>query len=460
MQAKLITIKGNVKDITGEKAPVAFFRIELMEEYLTGRRVLLTEAAVDAHGNFESTFSLDETALVFLDFGKVERSLYCVPGKAYFVKVRAPFTALSFNHGFMAKDVLAATITNTYPTELNYMIDSLEKQCSDFLFDPTINRKQRLVVFDFTDSLKVQFTAVKDDFFQTYLNSKISELKMFFYRTRRNVFFENYLVPLKNITSNPMQSRLVYNFFKGNFKNIHLSFKERIVVTAILKKDIEGLKNLLYPENIPINEEIKELIVLIGLYEIRFMEAFNRVHLINFLTEFIAQSKFKKHQLIARNIMYQINHLKPGNPAPKLHVNSLQSYFDLAEDRSEYVYLCFFKSWDESMLNEFKVMNFLQRRFERDLKIICVSTDIDTNNLKQFKQQLHQQKIAVEVYHYGYDVDILIDYRLEDFRIDRSNVEALQKYFLIHPNGEMVLSPAQKPSKGFEYAFKAYLSKL
>ena len=130
-----------MKDYSGKIPDIKFFSVELVEDFITQRKILITEGEIDAYGNFNVSFSLDETLLVFLDFGKVERSFLCVPGKSYFIEVRAPFRDLSFNHGLLAKDVTRAEIKNKSITEQNNAVDSLENFCSDFLAEKTKERK-------------------------------------------------------------------------------------------------------------------------------------------------------------------------------------------------------------------------------------------------------------------------------------------------------------------------------
>lgn len=459
LSATIISVKGNVKDYSGKIPPINFFSVELVEDYVTQRKVLITEGEIDKYGNFNVSFSLEETQLVFLDFGKVERSFFCVPGKSYFIEVRGPFKDLSYNHGLLAKDVNNAEIKNKSITELNNAIDSLENVCSQYLAENLKERKIYNEMKKFTDGLSNNFKYINDHYFLDYLEGKKAELMMYFHRTQRDKFIQLYLENKSNIVTNLKSYQVVQSFYKGNFKNLQLTFNEREIVSLIIQKDVPNLLDKMHHNQRGEFTELKELILLIGINEIALMIEFKKRDLNAFLDAFILQSKYKKHKIIAKNIKLKINHLQNGSVAPRLMVQNKNKNFDIQDERNHFVYLCFFKSWDETFLQELKVMNYLQRRFEEDLKIICVSTDIDTNDLNDFKKQITTNKINVDIYHYGFDADILLNYRVSDYRLDRYDDSETQKYLLINPNGIIQANPTRKPSKGFEHEFKQIINK-
>lgn len=459
LSAGLITVKGNLKDYSGKIPDINFFSVELVEDFLTQKKVLITEGEIDKYGNFNVSFNLDETLLVFLDFGKVERSFFCVPGKSYFIEVRAPFRDLSFNHGLLAKDVTRAEIKNKSIVELNNAIDSLENSCSDFLAQNNKERKLYPEVKKFTDNLSTKFKYIEDNYFVNYLEGKKAEMMMYFHRTQRDKFIQLYLENKSNFVSNLKLYQIVHSFYKGNFKNLELTFNERDIVSKLVNKDVKGLINKMHHNERGEFTELKELILLIGINEICLMVEFKKNDLNAFLDAFIQQSIFKKHKIIAKNIKLKINHLQNGSMVPRLMVQNKNGNFDIQDERKNFVYLCFFKSWDETFLQELKVMNYLKRRFEEDLQIICISTDIDTNELNDFKKQIIANKINVDIYHYGFDADILLNYRVSDYRLDRYDDSETQKYLLVNPKRIIHANPARKPSKGFEHDFKQIISK-
>ena len=51
-----------------------------------------------------------------------------------------------------------------------------------------------------------------------------------------------------------------------------------------------------------------------------------------------------------------------------------------------------------------------------------------------------------------------MDYNIEDYRIDRYDIETTAKYYLIDPEGDLVFSPAKSPTKGFHRDFERIIA--
>lgn len=454
----IINIKGNVKDYDGSIPKLEFLNIDLVQEFITDNKILITEGRIDKHGNFSVQFNLDKTSLVIIDLGKIERSLFCVPGKSYYINIKGPFNALKNNHGFLSKDVQKAEITNGSPTELNYAIDSLENLCSEFLFNNWEGRKNYTITKNFTDSLKIKFNYLTDSYFSKYLKYKEAELMFYFHTHFKKKFAKEYFNSSNGLDENLKSFQVFQSFFQGIFKNQLLIYKEFEVINLIVKGDDRALVKMVYENKDNYNEQLNELIFLLGINEVKLNEELRNKDLNRLIDNFITNTKFSNHKIIAKNIKNRLNHLKSGSEAPKLFVFNKTRNFDIQDDHKKYIYLCFFKSWDDNIVNEMKIMNYLQKRFEDDLRVICISTDIDTTLFSKLKTKFAANELEIELYHYGYDADILMNYNISDFRIDRYDEQVTQIYYLLNPSGNFIIAPAKLPSKGFEYDFKKVIA--
>jgi hypothetical protein len=453
-----IRVKGNVKDFSGVVPNKHFLSIDLVEEYFTDERILITEAAIDEHGNFDATFDLKRVGLVILDFGKVERSMHCVPGKSYFINVRAPFLSLTKNHGYFAKDVRIAEISNQDKTELNYLINKLDQRCSDFLYDNWAGRKSFATTKVFLDSLDTEYGSIESKYFQDHFFYKKGEIMMYFERNKRDEFAYKYFESRPESIETLQGYQLFDSFYKGHFNNDVILQNERAVAKAMFNRDIDALLSLCYHPRGTNARKIQEALLLKGIRDIGHLNLFRKDVLTQVLEKIEQTSQFSYNKIVARNIRVSLNHLEEGYPAPRLVVHNHNGVFDIQDDRMQYVYLCFFKSWDETIVPELKVMNYLQKRFEDQLKVVCISTDVDTSYFQALRANFKSKELEFELYHYDFDIDILLNYRIKDFRLDRYDEQTTQKYFLISPSGKLIFSPAVRPSKGFEYDFRKLIA--
>lgn len=441
-----IVVKGNILGIRGGQYANKPVQVSIIEDFITNTKKVIKKGTTDQHGNFNLKLNLPNIEFAFIEFEKVERTLYLTPGKTYFVKVQAPLKDLSQSHGFFAKDSRSAIIVNKRKQEINYLIDSLEQLTSDFLFNFPGRRRNYPAVKLFTDSLEANFKPVKNSFFQKYLTYKVGEMHMFGLRAFRKDFAKKYFDSQSGVCDH-IQSMHVFNtFFKGHMKNGIQTQDNSPFHNYILKGDLDRMLTEVYKTE-TYNKELNELILLKGLFEISNSYFYRKSRLNKTLDKIISNTAYPRHAIIAKNIKGKLNHLENGYAAPNIQLTYSGTQFNLSDYRGKYVYLCFFKGWDTQFEKEIKIINYLKQRYEKDLEVVCISTDIDTSTYHTFlKGQLDQKNI----FHYNYKAKILMDYRLKDFRVQNSSI-APGKYFLISPQGTIVYGDAKAPSQGFEY---------
>lgn len=441
-----VVIKGNISGDRGGTYVNSPVQITIIEDFITNTKKVIAKGTTDDHGNYEIKFKLAKTTFAFLEFGKVERTLYIDPAKAYFVSVKAPLLELEKSHGFFAKDVRKAKIINRYPTEINTLVDSLEYLSSTFLYEHPAERKSYKYVKAFTDSLQTKFKTVQSTFFKTYLHFKTAELKMFVMRTYRKDFAKQYLDHSAGLADN-IQSMHVFNaFFNGHMENGIQTQDNSPFHNYMLRGDLDNMLSEVYKTS-NYNRELNELILLKGLFEISNSNFYRKNRLNITLDKVIATTAHPIHKIIAFNIKRKLNHLESGYPAPNIQIRYANTNFNLGDYKGKYVYLCFFKAWDIEFENEIKIINYLKERYEGDLEVVCIATDIDISTYNAF---LKKQIDTKNFFHYNYNVEMLSEYRLKDFRVEKTTMDP-NKYFLIGPQGNIIYNDAKSPSKGFEY---------
>ena len=105
--------------------------------------------------------------------------------------------------------------------------------------------------------------------------------------------------------------------------------------------------------------------------------------------------------------------------------------------KGKYVYLGFCKPNSVNCMKEFEYLRYLERRFSNHLSIITVFDNISSDDLKSI----------VEQYNYPWHVTRSLE---KGSVYNDYNVRATPLFFLIAPDGNLLLSPAPVPSEGFE----------
>lgn len=438
-----ITIKGFIHSFSKKPYGNQNFKVQLVDDFITFHKETIATGKSGEHGDFDVKFTLNKTAFVFVVFNKVERTLFVEPGKSYFLEIKAPIESLAKSVGYMTKDVQAAEIMNHHSQELNTMLDSLENVCSNFLTKNIADRRNGDRMEVFLRGVNRQFSAVKSSYFQEYLQYKNAELMFYFYRSKRNEFAKKYFEEGVNIADNIQKMQVFSSFFNEHLKVNILITDKHPFHSAFRKSNLAEILANVYISPTA-NNELRELILLKGISEIYNQKFFTEQNVNTVLDKLIESSAFPLHQKIAKNIKSKINHLKEGYPADNIVIS--KEKFDMFNIRGKYIYLCFFKAQDEAFKQELADLELLSNKYKTQLQVICISTDLDTKVYQQFKAQHQGNWMFV---HYNYQNDILNNYGIEDFRIDRYDKETTSLYYLINPQHNLVYSPAKAPSKGF-----------
>lgn len=449
-----MVVKGHIQGVNGKAYGNKDFTIEVVQDFITFKKTVLVSGKSGKHGDFKVELELQNTSFLFISFDKVQRTFYAEPGKSYYIDIKVPAEGLSNKNQTFSKNIAPANIVNTHKKELNYLIDTLDYACSKFLQNNVAERKDKKSVALFIETLLVEFATVKSRYFQDYLRYKEAELMLYPYRDNRKAFANKYFDKEKNVGSHVQKMQVFSSFFKGNLR-FDILIDDRSPFHLMFNKgDLEGCLRLIYKSS-DANRELRELLLLKGIYEVHSQEYYKLRKEVGILDKIITSSGFPINREIAVHIKENITHLKESYPAPKLKIEGKTAKYDLAMNKSKYVYLCFFNAWDDSFDKEIEVMEMIKSKYKEELEIVCVSVDQDTVRFSELKKKYQND---IRFIHYNFQSEVLFNYNVEDFRLDRYDIESIAKYYLIDPEGYLVFSPARPPTKGFHKDFRRIIA--
>ena len=232
---------GNIKGTEGGSYKNSSVEILVVKDFITYKKEVAHSSETDQNGNFKLTFKNTDTHIAILKLGKVERTLFIEPGKSYYVPVKAPLKKLMASNGFFAKDSRKAIIKNSTQGELNFLIDTLDRTCSNFLADNPIKRKSYKSIKSFTDSIEKVYENNEKPYFKRYLAFKMAEMQMYVMRKFRSDFVARHFGKNNNYASNIQSMHVLNSFFAGTVKNDILSDDNSPFHTAMLKTDLSTM---------------------------------------------------------------------------------------------------------------------------------------------------------------------------------------------------------------------------
>ena len=286
------------------------------------------------------------------------------------------------------------------------------------------------------------FSGINNNYFVAYKKYKFGFLRHLAdqYRSKSisNDFFLNQEVLYSNTAYMDLFNQIYdkYFLFFSRTKNGKKIYKD-----IGKEKSLFDLKETLGTDEILANDTLKELVILKGLHDGFYSDDFSRSALLQVLDSLYSQSKIPKHKLIAINIRNKVTRLLNGYEPPQFELyNQDNELVKLSQFKGKYVYLNFCITQSYSCIREFEMLRSLTKKHGKILEIITIFSDKDLESSIDF---LNKNDYDWMFLHYGNQPHVLKDYDIRGF----------PTYFLIGPEGKLVMSPAPSPGEHFESYF-------
>ncbi len=472
--AQNVTIKGNAPSYIGDE-----FIFYTYSDLITFTDKELCRCNVQNNSDFLCSFSLSNTVKTFIHLGVYKGIIFTEPNTTYeiilpdkkektiadklnpyFEETEVYFGILSCETALTEKFPIdayseattrvnpePATIKGKKENELNYLIREFDDLYDDYLNDNFLIIYLKAygsdvdTVINKIDSL---FSWAENDYFNNYKKYKFAFMRHLAYQ--RNVkyvtkdYFLNQPVLYNNIAYMDLFVQLYDNYFSFYSKT---EDGKRIFVDIAYAKSFYDLKETLNNNLALANDTFKELVILKGLHDAFYSDNFPKRAILQTLDSVRIQSTIPQHKQIAVNIKKKVTQLMKGTDAPEFELfdkNSLP--VSLSQFKGKYVYLNFCTTLSFTCKQELELLNKLQEKYKEILEIITISTDED---FKKTIDYFNEHNYIWTFLHYANEPEVLKKYKIKVF----------PTYYLIDPDGKLIMSTAPSPDENFElYFFK------
>ena len=443
-----VTLKG-----IGPTYPNQKFRIDIVTDFLTKKKEAVYAGITDEKGNFTAFFDVKEVKMVFIDFGKAKRTLFVEPGKTYEVAISPLSKQMAKEEGFLAKEIYPAAIKGNDSTELNNLIEEIDTRVARFfmLYGDTLTTSGgQQKIAKFITRLE-KYNKYENPYFKQYLKYTIGSFESMQFKAHPEKVRMKYFLTQPMDLNNIQYCGLFQNLFRGYLKYEVALDSQKNIISFMNARQYRGVLAQLSPGN-PYNEDFTNLILAYSCVEIQNNPAYQSKSTEILLDSIIRGTSNPQVKVVAENVKAKIFQLQPGTVAPEIVLlDSANHEFKLSNHKGKYVYISFFKSYDNSYAEELKVLGFLQERYKDKLEIVSISTDYDS---KQFDKFIDTHNYPWTFLHYQKSEELLMNYHIEDVRTENYERNQLVKWILISPDGKIVYYPAKSPIQGFEYQLK------
>lgn len=450
LHAQNVTIKGNNQAYAGEK--LIFFnycdRITYLEEEAG-------QCTVSDNGDFYCTLSLEKTEQVFVYLGLYKGMLYAEPGETYEISLpeKAEKTPKEILNPYFKETEVYLAVLNSYQNELNFIIRQFDDIYGEFIDQYYLELTRE--AFRKTDTVIVKinklFSGVDNEYFIAYKDYKLAALRQLAYKQATNHTTFRYLTNKPVLYNNVAYMDLFNNMYR-NFFSLYVLRKdgEQLFTDIVHGKSFTKLKKTLHKNMELQDDTLKELVILKGLYDAfysgKVLEYRNFPHqqLLQTLDSVKILSLVPWHRKIAGNIIKKVTRLLRGFDAPYFELYNKDSILIGSDEfRSRYVYLNFATTLSFACQKDLELLKKLYKNHKKTIEIVTISNDRDFNTMKEYFQE-HDYNWTL--LHYANQPEILKMY----------NVKAFPMYYMIDPEGKLIMCPAPTPEEDIEY----YLFKL
>ncbi len=439
-----VVIEGSDTSYAGEK--ISFYKLA---DRVTETEMLLGSTAADDSGRFSISFNVDEVTFAFAYLGIFKVHLYVVPGERYHIILP------------QKTDKTEQEMLNPY---FQYVIVHLGTQ--DYI-EGELNTLIRM----FNDAYlpyhnkHLMKIATEKDFPE--LDRDIERMEEPF-RKYENEYFDNYrkfrYVLLRHLSAQQKSREVAARYFEGEsvqYNNLAYMEMFDLIFEGYLmhyartgkggkiyddineQKSFKGLKKTLLKDDVFNSDELLELVVVKNIFDECYDDNFSREALMVILDSIINQSIYPKIREIGKNVKAKTTKLLKGYAPPAFELKDEEgNLVSLNNFKGKYVYLNFCTCYSYTCLTEFAILQILYDKHKEYLEIVTIIADEDVEVLPKF---LSKNSYNWTFLHFDNQPWIMKDY----------DIRAYPTYYLVGPDGKLLISPAPTPREDFEgYLFK------
>lgn len=451
LYSQKIKIFGNSPDYAGK-----IIYPYLLADGITSLEEEFGKFKVDSQGQFQFEIELNETQKIFLPLGGIKGYIFVEPYHNYEI-VLPPYTNLELkdrlNPFFKAIETQIGIINSWTlgikdkdSDELNYLINSFEVTFNEYLNQII---QQNIIHKKSTDSDSIISEMIKisnqydNSFFRNYVFYKTGILKYnALLKPNNDLFISEYFQNRDVLYNNPAYIELFHTVFDKYIYNNLNDNKNRIAIEiALYEHNYHKLLEAFKINDNRLDNAISEFVLLKEIHDGLYSKDYPSNLLLQMIDSLYFSSQIPENKFIAQNIREKVTRLLPGYYPPSFSLIGDNNIIYSPDDfKGKYLYLNFINIQSLACVKDFEILNQLQDKYNEHLAIVSICTDEYFENTLIYKQKKNLNWIFL---YYGGNSSILKKY----------SIKAFPTYYLIDPEGKLLLSPAPTPEEDFEKKF-------
>ncbi|MDD2635174.1 MAG: TlpA disulfide reductase family protein [Bacteroidales bacterium] len=437
---KASVVFGTAKDYAGNE--LIFYRYI---DRITFTKEEVFRLQIDPEGNFKTEADIEEITYVFGEFGIYHAYFFVEPDKEYEIILPqfAEKKAKDIFNPFFVPEKVHIGVKNLKKTDLNYLIidfDYYYSRYHDLKFLDIYSLGLKTDVDTFINEINKRYEYADNDYFKGYKKYRIAALKnLATQKQYEKALIYAYFTKDSVLHDNPAYMDLFNNIYSDYFDKYLVSKNGAYLYAVINYGHSVKRLNMLLSEHFELrNKQFRELVMLKGINDSFANKNLTWLPLLLTLDSLYISTDYQKHKIIAQNIADKTLSLANGTIAPPFELpNAEGNMKKLSNYRGKYVYLSFANTTTYTSQAEFDLIKNIYARYKGYCVFLTVFTDDNRENAAKFMTDNN------------YDWDYLFTEINSDV-INTYKVSTYPTYYLISPDGTLLMSPAPSPTDNFE----------
>ncbi len=471
--AQTTVLRGTAKYYIGQQGALL-----VTNDFVSGHRSLVTTFEVGEDGSINLEFEQDVTHVYDIQINGIYGRLVVEPGQRYeFVfpgltgkrvqTLRSNQVDLEFINGRDNVNEWIARYNQEYENYFAQHADDIA--VSEFggsssyldsrrskLADTGLVNKERQdtnrvkvdvnfldLTAKFEEMAKTNHAAhMRNPFFADYVNYSIALAKLSAGETKEKLFQE-YIEGRATSANNPEYCSFIDAFYGNYFLEQGLGKLDLEILRGVnVKRDPAELDSVLQDHDLWSDGEARRLAILCNLYRANYQDAWDKTGIRARLEKVGGLESFEQYADVAEAILLEIS---TGQKGYKLRdfrfVDYNNDVYTNETFAGKYTYFVFFTSWCRTCVPEFKFMEKLYLKYDRQIEFVLDNLDEDYLTYLDFLQQHPEMEKTIV---YGLS---------EPMVFDIFDVQAVPEAVLMSPDGKLIYDYTRKPSEGVSLQF-------
>lgn len=435
-----VTVTGSAVGAEGKVV-----RLIASSDLITFTESRVAETTIDTMGNFSMSFDLPSITLITVAIDLHRADLYMEPGKSYRMKL-APinYTDNLEVNPFILSQNLQIELINPGDNELNTTIWAYDEKYNQFLldhFNALYLERKKIYLDTFRLQVNSLFEENGQPYFQNYIRYKTAGLEQIAHASGQYNLAKVYFIDQPILYNNTEYMQFFTNYFTKYLTAIS-DILRKIDLTPIIKgvTPYPKLMKTLAADSVLKNEDLRELVLLKGLFELFYTNQDLQEPVITIFDTISQQSPREMHRLIAANMKAKVTKLRHGTPAPAFTLTgrTKDKSHSLKDFLGKPVVLNFWTTYCQGCLAEMELQVPLYEKYKDQVEFVSICVDKYWVKMKYFA--MIKPELAWTLLHFSDNTDLLVDYEVRSYPL----------YVVIDKDGMIVKAPAPNPGEGLE----------